>query len=444
MFIVHCSIKCSLFFLSKTKLMTRVYLFVVFIFCMHVSYSQDTLELGGQDTLRLTMQQAENSFLAKNLSLIAQKYSIDSAKATVITARLYDNPEFSYSNGFYNTVSHRFFEPEISAQVSQLIRLAGKRNKSVELAKSGIAIQEYQFYDLLRTLRYVLRNDFYNIYFLEQSSKLYQLEISSLQKVIPAFEGQVQKGFMATKDLLRIKSQLYTLQAEYDELQTNIDNTQGELKLLIRASPGVFVVPIPNLSGLNKEVVSQTSYQMLIDSAIANRPDLKALNATITFNNNNYTLQKAIAKPDITINANYDRLGSYVQNYNSVGISLPIPLFNRNQGNIRNAKIQVDASKVEYESGLDRIKSDVTTNYITALRSEKLLLSFDPKFDADLQHLIGEVFLNFQKKNITMLEFLDFYDSYKQNVLQLNQLRFNKMSALEQLNFSIGKILFNL
>ena len=424
--------------------MTKVYLVVVFIFCIHISYSQDILKLSGQDTLKLTMQQAEDSFLAKNLSLIVQKYSIDSAKATVITARLYDNPEFSYSNGFYNTVTHRFFDPEMSAQVSQLVRLAGKRNKSVELAESGVAIQEYQFYDLLRTLRYVLRSDFYNIYFLEQSSKLYQLEISSLQKVIPAFEDQVQKGFMATKDILRIKSQLYTLQAEYDELQTNIDNVQSELKLLIRASPGIFVVPIPDLSGLNKEVVSQTSYQMLIDSAIANRPDLKALNATIIFDNNNYTLQKALAKPDITINANYDRLGSYVQNYNSIGISLPIPLFNRNQGNIRNAKIQVDAGKADYESGLDRIKSDVTTNYITALRSEKLLLSFDPKFDADLQHLIGEVFLNFQKKNITMLEFLDFYESYKQNVLQLNQLRFNKMNALEQLNFSIGKILFNL
>jgi len=137
------------------------------------------------------------------------------------------------------------------------------------------------------------------------------------------------------------------------------------------------------------------------------------------------------------------KFGSYVKDYNSIGVAFPLPLFNRNQGNIRKAKIQVDENKVEYESGLDRVKNDVTTNYITALRSEKLLLSFDPKFDADLKNLIEEVFINFQKKNITMLEFLDFYDSYKQNVLQLNQLRFNKMSALEQLNFSVGKIIFN-
>ncbi len=410
---------------------------------MYFTRAQDTLKLSNQDTLQLTMQQAEDIFLSKNLSLIAQKYSIDSARAGVITAKLYDNPDFGYSNAFYNTATHRFFDPERSFQVSQLIKLAGKRNKSIALAKAGIAIQEYQFYDLIRTLRYVLRNDFYNIYFLEQSSKLYQTEISSLQKIVPAFEEQQQKGFIALKDVLRIKSQLYTLQAEYNDLQTNIDDVQSEMKLLIRSDPNNFIVPIANTSGLNKEVISRTPYQLLIDTAIANRPDLKALNANIVFSNNNLRLQKSYATPDITLSASYDRLGSYVQDYNSVGIGFPIPLFNRNQGNIRNAKIQVAVNKVEYESGLDRIKNDVTTNYITALRSEKLLLSFDPKFDAGLQHLIEEVTINFQKKNITMLEFLDFYESYKQNVLQLNKLRFNKMSALEQLNFSIGKIVFN-
>ncbi|HUZ61207.1 MAG TPA: TolC family protein, partial [Hanamia sp.] len=148
-------------------------------------------------------------------------------------------------------------------------------------------------------------------------------------------------------------------------------------------------------------------------------------------------------KPDITINANYDRLGSYVHDYNGIGVSIPLPFFNRNQGNIKNAIIQTDVSKVAYESDMDRVKNEVTTSYINALRSERLLQGFDPKFEENMKDLINQVTINFQKKNITMLEFLDYYDSYKENVLQINQLRFNKMSSLEQLNFSIGKIIFN-
>jgi len=389
------------------------------------------------------LSQAENIFLNKNLDLIAQKYSIDSARATVITAKLYNNPDFSFSNALYNTQTHHFFDPEESIEISQLILLAGKRNKAIALAESGINIAQFQFYDLLRTLRFVLRNDFYNIYFLEQSSKLYQIEISSLQKIVPAFEDQVKKGYMAPVDALRIKTQLYTLQAEYNNLQTNIDQVQTELKLLIRAGASSFIIPETQVSDLNNDVVAQSNYQSLVDSAIVNRPDLKVLNANIVFSNYNLKLQQAFAKPDITVGASYDRLGSYVQNYNAIGISIPLPFFNRNQGNIRNAKIQTEVNKVQYESGLDKVKSDVTTNYITALRSEKLLLGFDPKYEDKMKDLIEQVTLNFQKKNITMLEFLDFYDSYKQNVLQMNQLRFNKMSALEQLNFSIGKIIFN-
>lgn len=423
--------------------MKELLLSFAFFLCTYFSCAQDSLRASTQDTLSLTMQQVENIFLTKNLSLIAQKYSIDSASATVITARLYDNPDFSFSNAFYNSVTHRFFEPEQSIQISQLVHLAGKRNKSIALAKSGIAIQEFEFYDLLRTLRFVLRNDFYNIYFLQQSAKLYQLEISSLQKIVPAFEEQVQKGYLAPKDVLRIQSQLYTLQAEFDNLQTNIDNVQSELKLLIRSDPATYLLPLPNLESLNQPVVAEKGYATLIDTAMANRPDLKALNAGVAFSNNNLLLQQAFAKPDITISASYDRLGSYVKDYNAIGIGIPIPFFNRNQGNIKNAKIQVDVSKIEYESAIDKVKSDVTTNYITASRAEKLLLSFDPKFDESLEHMNKEVFLNFQKKNVTMLEFLDFYESYKQNVLQLNNLRFNKMSALEQLNFSVGKIVFN-
>jgi outer membrane protein, heavy metal efflux system len=422
--------------------MKKVILLLVFTLCICISYSQDTTPYH-QDTLRLTLPQAESFFLNKNLDLIAQKYSIDSARATVITAKLYDNPDFSFSNALYNSQTHHFFDPEESVQVSQLIKLAGKRNKAIELAKSGISIAQFQFYDLLRKLRFTLRNDFYNIYFLEQSSKLYKIEISSLQKLVPAFDDEVKKGYMAPVDALRIKSQLYTLQAEYDNLRVNLDNIQNEVKVLIRANPSSFIVAEAQPSGFNNDLVTQSNYQALVDSAIVNRPDLKGLNANIEFSNYNLNLQKAFANPDITIGVSYDRLGSYVQDYNAIGISFPLPLFNRNQGNIRNAKIQTEISKVQYESGLERVKNDVTTNYITALRSEKLLLGFDPTFEDNMKNLIDQVTINFQKKNITLLQFLDFYESYKQNVLQMNQLKFNKMSALEQLNFSIGKIIFN-
>lgn len=421
--------------------MRNVFLFL-FVLLVHVADAQN-ISVYNKDTLQLNLAEAEQIFLNKNLDSIAQKYSIDSARATVITAKLYDNPELDFSNSLYDPDRHKLLGPEWTAQVSQLVRLAGKRNKSVNFAKSGIDVAENQFFDLLRTLRYVLRNDFYNIYFLEQSAKVYEIEISSLQKIVLAYQEQVRKGYLAPADLLRIQSQLYTLQAEHDNLQTNILDVQAEFKTLVRAEPISYIVPLASLSDMNTDVVARTNYQSLIDSAIVYRPDLKALQAGIVQSNYNLVLQKAMAVPDISIGVNYDHLGGYVKNYSSIGISLPLPLFNRNQGNIRNAAIQTEVNRTVLESDLERVKSEVTSSYQTALRSEQLLLGFDPNFESNMQSLIKQVTINFQKKNLSLLEFLDYYDSYKRNVLQVNQLRFNKMSALEELNLSVGKIIFN-
>lgn len=422
--------------------MKQFLVFICFCLCTHYSFSQAEPEIE-KDTLKLTMGEAEKMFLDNNLDLIAQRFSIDSARATVITANLYDNPEFDFSNAFYNPENKTFFDSERTLQISQLIKLAGKRNKSINFAKAGIEVAQNQFYDLLRTLRFTLRNDFYNIYYLQQSSKVYQVEISSLQKIVTAFREQLEKGYISQADLLRVQSQLYTLQAEYDNLQISISQVQSEVKSMIRANPASYFEPVSANPDINNQLVPELNYESLIDSALVNRPDLKALQSGIVQSNVNLSLQKALAVPDLVLSAGYDHRGGYIKNYNGIGISMPLPFFNRNQGNIRNAKIQVDASKTILESETEKVKNDVTANYISALRSEKLLQGFDPKFEGNMKNLIEQVTINFEKKNISILEFLDHYDAYKQNVLQMNQLRFNRMSALEQLNFSIGKVIFN-
>ncbi len=400
------------------------------------------------DSLQISLPQAQTIFIKNNLQLLAQRFSIDSAKANVITAKLYDNPEFGFSSGFYQPNTKKFFDlsndnREIALQLSQLIKTAGKRSKAVELAKTGVQITEFQFYDILRSLLYTLRNDFYNIYYLQQMQQVYSLEITSLQKTSIAFEEQVKKGNIAQKELVRIKSQLYALQSELAALQGNIDDVNSEFKLLIRAEPSAYVVPLATMDERPQTLIANITYQSLLDSAYQNRYDLKMAKSTITFNQRNLRLQKALAVPDVTLNAGYDRLGSYVKGFNAVGFGINIPIFNRNQGNIKQAIAQTESSKLQQSATQDAIESQVANIYIGAVRAEKLLNSFDPAFEGDFTTLINEVTKNYERRNISLLEFIDFYDAYKQNVLQLNSLRYYRISQLEQLNYTTGTIIFN-
>jgi len=392
------------------------------------------------DTLKLTVRQAEDQFIKNNLSLIVARYNIDNASAQIITARLFQNPDFSFSNGIHASGVPNAFS-EQSASVSQLFYTAGKRNKNIQLAKIGVEQAKYQFFDLLRTLKFTLRNDFYTIYYNEQSAKVYNEEITSLSKTLGVFREQYTKGNIAQKEVLRIQSQLYSLQTEYISLLAGIDTTESELKLLIKVSPKTYVEP--GVTSDSKEMVSQVAYQQLLDSAYLNRYDLRYSKATVDYSDMNLKLQKATAIPDVSLSFNYDKLGSYGNNFMSAGIAFSLPFFNRNQGAIKQAHIAVDQSKVQLQSQQDQVESDVATNYKGALRLEQLYNSFDPQFKDDFTHLIQEVFKNYEKRNISMLEFLDFYDSYKTNTLQMNNLQLNRVLSLEQLNYATGTSFFN-
>ena len=394
------------------------------------------------DTLKLTIKQAEAMFLQDNLRVMAQHYNIDIASAQVITAKLLPNPDFSLSNGIAGTD-----EPnpanEQSASVSQLITTAGKRNKNIKLAQIGVEQAKDQFFDLIRTLKFELRSDFYSVYYQRQSEKVYDLEISSLNKTLTAYREQYAKGNIAEKELLRIQSQLYSLQVEYNSLEVGIDTVESQLKLLIKVNARTNLEPIVTEDITGKEILTTVPYQKLLDSAYVNRYDLRYSKTTVDYNNMNLELQKATAIPDFSLSLNYDKLGSYGTNFISGGIEFNIPLFNRNQGNIKQARSQVDQSKVQLQSQQDQVESDVATNYKVAMKYEKLANSFDPNFKRDFTHLVQEVFKNYMERNIGMLDFLDYYDSYKTNAVQLNSLLLSRVTSLEQLNYVTGTSFFN-
>jgi outer membrane protein, heavy metal efflux system len=396
------------------------------------------------DSVSLTIKETEDRFIKNNLNLIIQHYNIDNAEAQVITAKLFNNPDFSFSNGIYaNDATEGPAYKEQAFSISQLFTTAGKRNKNIRLAQLGVVQSKYQFFDLLRTLKFSIRSDFYTIYYQLESAKVYDEEISSLNQTLTAYREQYAKGNIAEKELLRIQAQLYSLQVEYNSLIAGIDTTESQLKLLLRMPVNQIIKPVvPDAFGV-KEILTSVPYQTMLDSANVNRFDLKLARATVDYNKVNLDLQKATAVPDVSLSVNYDKLGGYGNNYLGAGIEFNLPFFNRNQGAIKQARIAIDQSNVQLQSQQDQVESDVATNYKIAMEEERLYNSFDQKFKGEFSHLIGEVYKNYEKRNISLLEFLDYYDTYKTNTLLVNGLLMSRVLALEQLNYVTGTPFFN-
>ena len=127
----------------------------------------------------------------------------------------------------------------------------------------------------------------------------------------------------------------------------------------------------------------------------------------------------------------------------TTGGSVTLPVFNRNQGNIRSAKAIIDMNSATQKSTEATVQENVSRSLQKAFDQDKLFRAIDPGFYGDFERLMHEVLINYQKRNLSLLDFLDFYDSYKQNILQSNSIRYNRVSAFEDLNYYTGTNFFN-
>jgi len=78
-----------------------------------------------------------------------------------------------------------------------------------------------------------------------------------------------------------------------------------------------------------------------------------------------------------------------------------------------------------------------------AIDADKLYRGVDPAFAGAFDQLAKEMMEHYMKRSVSLLNFLTFYDSYKQNIVQLNTILFNKVNALEDINFLTGTNFYN-
>jgi cobalt-zinc-cadmium efflux system outer membrane protein len=392
------------------------------------------------DTLNVGIDSAENIFVRQNLQLLAQRYNVDAQDALIMQAKLWPNPNLSVNTIVYNTQTKSFFpfgypNGELSGGISQLILLARKRGISIDIAKANTELAKYQLYDLLRTLKYTLRTDFFNIYYLQQTSRVYDEEITALQKVVKAYDQQAGKGYIARSEVVQVKAQLYSLQSEYNDLINQINDTESELKLVLQVNHSVYVVPDVDTNSVKALDPAKYALAALIDSADANRTDLKIAKENTEINKLQYNYQKALAVPDLTLSLGYDQQGSFVNNLTSLGASIDLPFLNRNQGNIKSAKAMIGFATVTQKSTELTVQENVYRALQKAYANNKLAQNIDPAFSGEFEELSKAELDNYEKRNISLLQFQSFYDAYKSNVVQVNTILFNRVSAFEDLNF---------
>ncbi|MBV3102586.1 TolC family protein [Bacteroides thetaiotaomicron] len=419
--------------------MNRAFLFLLFLLLAGKMCAQ---QVAGT----LTLKEAEQRFLERNLSLIAERYNIDMAQAQVLQAKLFENPVISLEQNVYNRLNGKYFdfgkEGEAVVEIEQVIHLAGQRNKQVRLEKINKEIAEYQFEEVMRTLRQELNEKFVEVYFLSKSIAIYEKEVNSLQVLLGGMKVQQEKGNISLMEISRLESMLFSLKKEKNERESDLLTTRGELNLLLNLPEDTQV----QLS-LDEEVLQQLDLSQLsfadLKAIINERPDQKIARSTVNASRANLKLQKSMAFPEFSVKGNYDRVGNFINDYFAIGVSLSVPIFNRNQGNIKAARFSIQQAGVQQEYAANRADMELFTAYTSLEKATQLYQSTNMDLERNFEKLITGVNENFTRKNISLLEFIDYYDSYKETCIQLYEIKKNVFLAMENLNTVVGQNVLN-
>lgn len=396
--------------------------------------------------VKLNLQEAGQRFSTCNLELIAERYNIDMAEAEVIQARLFENPVISLEQNVYNRLNGKYFdmgrEGEAVVEVEQLIYIAGQRNKRVRVEKLNKEMAVYQFEEVLRTLRSELNTKFIELYYTEKSLSVYDKEIDYLQRLLGVMKEQNEKGNISLLEKSRIQALLLSLQQERNETSNRVISLQGDMKLLLGLNATEVFEPVFDEAVLKQVDIASIPF-IELNNRLAERPDIKMARTNIQVSRANVSLQKSLAFPEVSLKGAYDRAGNFCDNYFAIGLSVSVPIFNRNQGNIKSARLSVLQNTNREELARKQAENELFTSYARLEKAIKLYNTSNYELERDFEKIIDGVNSNYSKRNISLLEFIDYYQAYKETCLQLYQTQKDVFLAMEDINTVTGSDVFN-
>ena len=297
---------------------------------------------------------------------------------------------------------------------------------------------------MLRTLRYVLQNDLLKVNHLLKIKKVFVKEIEEVNKLVKGMDLQLQIGNVSVKDNLRIKALLFSLQNELVSADAQLIPLQSEIKLLLNNNETKFIAPSLEYKFGALTTAPIPATDSLVQLALSGRPDAKIVQTSGALQNHNLVYQKALAKPDISVGTEFDQRSSYAPNYVGLAVSLPLNIFNRNQGNIAAAKSTIQQQQAITDQTFAKIKNDVQSTVTRFLFyqgvNNRQQLDFSQQYDALFENMLK----SYEQRQMSLLEFIDFMDAYKDNKLKLVEQHNGLIHAIEDLNYAVGTDIINL
>lgn len=413
----------------------------IVILCLNILILGAHLTFSQTDTLKFSLPEAEERFLQYNLILLAEHYRVDKAEAEVIQAKTMENPTISFEQNIYNGITHKYFDfgkhGQQMVDIEQVINLAGQRNKRVKMERANAQIARYEYEELVRQLKLELKTEMIMFHYISKSIIIYAQEIEQIERLLKVFEKQFDEGHISLLEKSRLQAMLFLLKKEHKELVHEQLTLQHNLAVFLNIPENIYILPV-----LDEFIEKQLEFRLPsftdMEKQLPNRSDIKIAETAILFAEENLKWQKSMRAPEFSIKGSYDRQGNFMDNYFGIGFTIGIPVFNRNQGNVKIARYEQLQNQVQKKYTLNKARNELSAIYRKIEMSISLYQDFDVEMEKSFALILNGINENFQKRNISILEFIDYYETYKDVLINLYDTEKELLLMLEELNYIMG------
>ncbi|MBT3880089.1 MAG: TolC family protein [Candidatus Scalindua sp.] len=306
-----------------------------------LSYAQES----NTKTDYLTLEDAVGIALNNNPLLKSKKHNIGTYEGRIKQARLLPNPEIEFFTQETPTNNIGFDQSQNSVALSQKLETGGKRKLRVKAARKEKKVMEMDLQTTIADITAKVKKSFFNVLTTEEELKFAKKTIEIAKSLMSISNQRFKIGDIARIDVLKAEIELSNAKMRVQNAERKYLNTAKMLQTVM----GVSDIDLNNLLPISTADTPSLNLENLNELLLNNHPALKARKKVVDLSVIKITEAKRMAIPDINATIGYKRLSTTDINTVQAGIEFSLPIFNRNQGKIIEARALSHKAKDDVE-----------------------------------------------------------------------------------------------
>lgn len=310
----------------------------------------------------LTLDAATEQFLRRNISLEAARLEIGVAEAERIGARFRPRPGLTVSAENLKFAGPTSFNRlyEAGATVAQPFELGNRQGLRREVADRTVAVAEAQLTNVLRQRLFELKRAYYEAMLAQAVLLIERENQANFSELVRFNTVRFNEGYIAEGELLKVRLEQIKFNSAVANAALRVRQANVRLLELLGESDYSRAGAL-QVAGRMEFRSTSLDLASLRQAALANRAEVKVAEAQTALSESVFRLERSRAKGEITPFVGYTRVG--VDNTVRVGVTVPLPFGNRNQGGIARAEAEQGVAAANLRLARNRALAEVETAY---------------------------------------------------------------------------------